>query len=248
MPEGSGSLEGKARDVAEFLDEVGFREPLRSLPARVCYDDPCHLVHAQGGGTLSMYSGLLTTATVHTCARSRPGSWFHMHMGRGVYAHARAYARRPHPGRRHRGHRHPPSLPPRRSSDPCAAHRGRLPPPTSHGRPAALSDERSGEDTQHRLLRSHVRWGRIKYCCCPQLAHPRNQSPAASMGHPMRCSPWWSAASNLTWPTCSAFRQTERRGRSAPPLTGYVRWDRIKSCIKYSCCPSVSPPDPPGTL
>ena len=48
LPEGSGSLEGKARDVAEFLDEVGFREPLRSLPARVCYDDPCHLVHAQG--------------------------------------------------------------------------------------------------------------------------------------------------------------------------------------------------------
>ena len=48
LPEGSGSLEGKARDVAEFLDEVGWREPLRSLPARVCYDDPCHLVHAQG--------------------------------------------------------------------------------------------------------------------------------------------------------------------------------------------------------
>ena len=48
LPEGSDALEGKVRDVTEFLDEVGWREPLRSLSARVCYDDPCHLVHAQG--------------------------------------------------------------------------------------------------------------------------------------------------------------------------------------------------------
>lgn len=48
LPEGSGPLGGKTVDVMEFLDEVGWREPLHSLPARVCYDDPCHLVHAQG--------------------------------------------------------------------------------------------------------------------------------------------------------------------------------------------------------
>ena len=54
---------GRVRDIAEFLDEVGFRAPARSArPAlqdgeatnsdgrklRVCYDDPCHLVHGQG--------------------------------------------------------------------------------------------------------------------------------------------------------------------------------------------------------
>ena len=37
-----------ARDVSSFLDEQGWRAPLEPLPLRVCYDDPCHLVHAQG--------------------------------------------------------------------------------------------------------------------------------------------------------------------------------------------------------
>ncbi|HJO23874.1 MAG: heterodisulfide reductase-related iron-sulfur binding cluster [Myxococcota bacterium] len=40
-------LAGRIRDVCEFLDEVGLREPLGRLDARVCYDDPCHLVHGQ---------------------------------------------------------------------------------------------------------------------------------------------------------------------------------------------------------
>lgn len=48
LPEGSGGLAEKARDVTEFLDEVGWREELSSFSARVCYDDPCHLIHAQG--------------------------------------------------------------------------------------------------------------------------------------------------------------------------------------------------------
>lgn len=48
---------GRVRDIAEFLDEVGFRPPRRaaqmptdteSRELRVCYDDPCHLVHGQG--------------------------------------------------------------------------------------------------------------------------------------------------------------------------------------------------------
>ena len=37
-----------ARDISSFLDERGWRAPLEPLPLRVCYDDPCHLVHAQG--------------------------------------------------------------------------------------------------------------------------------------------------------------------------------------------------------
>ncbi len=38
------------RDVAEFLDSVGLRQLPGRVDARVCYDDPCHLVHGQGVG------------------------------------------------------------------------------------------------------------------------------------------------------------------------------------------------------
>ncbi len=38
----------RVRDVAEFLDAVGLRPPTRRLELSVCYDAPCHLVHAQG--------------------------------------------------------------------------------------------------------------------------------------------------------------------------------------------------------
>ena len=41
-------LAGGVRDVLEFLDEVGLGLELAPIPRRVCYDDPCHLVHAQG--------------------------------------------------------------------------------------------------------------------------------------------------------------------------------------------------------
>jgi glycolate oxidase iron-sulfur subunit len=50
--EGEG-LAKRAKDVTEFLGEVGMRAPREPLmganqPAlRVCYDDPCHLIHAQ---------------------------------------------------------------------------------------------------------------------------------------------------------------------------------------------------------
>jgi len=37
----------RVRDVCEWLDEVGVRPPPVPVRARVCYDDPCHLVHAQ---------------------------------------------------------------------------------------------------------------------------------------------------------------------------------------------------------
>ncbi len=37
----------KIRDVAEFLDDVGLRPPNSPVRARVCYDDPCHLIHGQ---------------------------------------------------------------------------------------------------------------------------------------------------------------------------------------------------------
>lgn len=38
----------KARDINEYLAEVGLVEPKRSLHTRVTYQDPCHLAHAQG--------------------------------------------------------------------------------------------------------------------------------------------------------------------------------------------------------
>ena len=37
----------KVRDVSEFLVDLGLTAPLRSLPARVTYQDSCHLVHGQ---------------------------------------------------------------------------------------------------------------------------------------------------------------------------------------------------------
>lgn len=43
----SRGVASRVRDVCEFLDEVGLRAPEREVAARVCYDDPCHLVHAQ---------------------------------------------------------------------------------------------------------------------------------------------------------------------------------------------------------
>ncbi len=48
LPGEGAAFAGRVRDVCEFLDEVGLREMRRSVVARVCYDDPCHLVHGQG--------------------------------------------------------------------------------------------------------------------------------------------------------------------------------------------------------
>jgi glycolate oxidase iron-sulfur subunit len=36
-----------ARDVCEWLDAAGLRAPTGRIEGRVCYDDPCHLVHGQ---------------------------------------------------------------------------------------------------------------------------------------------------------------------------------------------------------
>jgi glycolate oxidase iron-sulfur subunit len=36
------------RDISEYLAQVGLVEPARKLTARVTYQDPCHLAHAQG--------------------------------------------------------------------------------------------------------------------------------------------------------------------------------------------------------
>ncbi len=37
----------QARDVCEWLDAAGLRAPAGRIAGRVCYDDPCHLVHGQ---------------------------------------------------------------------------------------------------------------------------------------------------------------------------------------------------------
>jgi glycolate oxidase iron-sulfur subunit len=45
------AMAARVRDVSEFLDEVGLRDAATDSEGeslRVCYDDPCHLVHAQG--------------------------------------------------------------------------------------------------------------------------------------------------------------------------------------------------------
>lgn len=41
-------FESRVQDVCEFLDAQGMRLPRRGEPMRVCYDDPCHLIHGQG--------------------------------------------------------------------------------------------------------------------------------------------------------------------------------------------------------
>jgi glycolate oxidase iron-sulfur subunit len=38
----------RVRDISELLVEIGVRTPEGQVPARVTYDDPCHLCHAQG--------------------------------------------------------------------------------------------------------------------------------------------------------------------------------------------------------
>jgi glycolate oxidase iron-sulfur subunit len=47
LPGEGDALAARVRDVCEFLDEAGLRAPSHRVPLRVCYDDPCHLVHGQ---------------------------------------------------------------------------------------------------------------------------------------------------------------------------------------------------------
>jgi glycolate oxidase iron-sulfur subunit len=47
FPGEGASLGRRVRDVSEFLDAVGLRPPEGRIESRVCYDDPCHLVHGQ---------------------------------------------------------------------------------------------------------------------------------------------------------------------------------------------------------
>jgi glycolate oxidase iron-sulfur subunit len=44
---GAEALGARVRDVCELLDAAGLEPPQGRLELRVCYDDPCHLVHAQ---------------------------------------------------------------------------------------------------------------------------------------------------------------------------------------------------------
>jgi Fe-S oxidoreductase len=47
LPAEGPAFAARVRDVCELLDEAGLRPPGRRIEARVCYDDPCHLVHGQ---------------------------------------------------------------------------------------------------------------------------------------------------------------------------------------------------------
>jgi glycolate oxidase iron-sulfur subunit len=50
LPGEGEALAARVRDVCEFLDAEGLRAPAGRLDASVCYDDPCHLLHAQRVG------------------------------------------------------------------------------------------------------------------------------------------------------------------------------------------------------
>ena len=47
LPGEGEAFAARVRDVCEWLDAEGLVAPLGRIDARVCYDDPCHLVHAQ---------------------------------------------------------------------------------------------------------------------------------------------------------------------------------------------------------
>ena len=47
LPGEGDAIGAKVRDVSEVLVEAGIRAPAHGRPLRVCYDDPCHLVHGQ---------------------------------------------------------------------------------------------------------------------------------------------------------------------------------------------------------
>jgi len=47
LPGEGEALAAKIRDVSELLDATGLRPPPGRIDARVCYDDPCHLLHGQ---------------------------------------------------------------------------------------------------------------------------------------------------------------------------------------------------------
>src|SRR5690606_4591509 len=47
LPGAGDALAGAVHDVCAWLDEAGLRMPPRRVEGRVCYDDPCHLVHGQ---------------------------------------------------------------------------------------------------------------------------------------------------------------------------------------------------------
>jgi glycolate oxidase iron-sulfur subunit len=48
LPGEGEALAAATRDVCEWLDAAGLRPPTGRIEGRVCYDDPCHLVHGQG--------------------------------------------------------------------------------------------------------------------------------------------------------------------------------------------------------
>jgi glycolate oxidase iron-sulfur subunit len=50
LPGEGDAFAASVRDVCEFLDAEGLTAPLLPVRARVCYDDPCHLLHGQQVG------------------------------------------------------------------------------------------------------------------------------------------------------------------------------------------------------
>ena len=44
----AGAFSRRVRDISEFLDAIGIERTMERLDLKVTYDDPCHLLHAQG--------------------------------------------------------------------------------------------------------------------------------------------------------------------------------------------------------
>jgi glycolate oxidase iron-sulfur subunit len=47
LPDEGEGFASRVRDVCEWLEQASLRAPLGQIVARVCYDDPCHLLHGQ---------------------------------------------------------------------------------------------------------------------------------------------------------------------------------------------------------
>jgi glycolate oxidase iron-sulfur subunit len=47
LPNQAEAFAASVRDICEFLETAGVEPPPGRLEGRVCYDDPCHLVHGQ---------------------------------------------------------------------------------------------------------------------------------------------------------------------------------------------------------
>jgi glycolate oxidase iron-sulfur subunit len=94
LPGEGTALADKVLDVCAFLDAQGLRERPARLAARVCYDDPCHLIHGQNVAAsprriLESIEGLVLvphTDADHCCGAAGTYNLTHPEMSEAVRA------------------------------------------------------------------------------------------------------------------------------------------------------------------